>query len=253
MQVRPLAWMPRLTTAVLAAPVLAGVAGTILPGLGYLPALGGDAVDFAPWSALIASPGLARSAATSLFTGLAATAISLAFAVLILAGWSGTAQFRFIRRALSPILSIPHAAAAFGLAFLIAPSGWLVRGVSPWLTGWDAPPDWLVPGDPLGLTLIAGLVLKETPFLLLMMLSALAQVNAAQSVRVGLSLGYDCGTVWLKAVLPRIYPQIRKPVLAVLAYSISNIETAIILGPSTPPTLAVRVTEWMRSRISRSG
>ena len=33
-------------------------------------------------------------------------------------------------------MSVPHAAAAFGLVLLIAPSGFLVRLVSPGLTGW---------------------------------------------------------------------------------------------------------------------
>ena len=41
-----------------------------------------------------------------------------------------------------PVLAAPHAAIAIGLAFLIAPSGWLARWLSPWLTNWTLPPDW---------------------------------------------------------------------------------------------------------------
>ncbi|WP_111429249.1 ABC transporter permease subunit [Rhodobacteraceae bacterium DSL-40] len=241
-----LALAPAVTLGLIALPVLAGLAGTILPGLGLAPALGGTRLDLAPWAALLATPGLWRSAALSLGTGLAATVVSLALTTLILAAWHGTRPFRLIERALSPLLSVPHAAAAFGLAFLIAPSGWAVRAVSPWATGWQTPPDWLLPGDPLGLSLIAGLAAKEVPFLLLMSLAALPQADAARARRAALTLGYGPSTAWLKAVFPRIYPQIRLPVFAVLAFSLANVETALILGPSTPATLAVRLTQWMR-------
>ena len=52
------------------------------------------------------------------------------------------------------------------------PAGFLLRLVSPWLTGFARPPDWLIVHDPLGLTMIAGLVVKEVPFLFLVMLAA---------------------------------------------------------------------------------
>ena len=47
---------------------------------------------------------------------------------------------------------------AIGLAFLIAPSGWLLRLLSPWATGFEAPPPWPTTQDPWGLGLIAVLV-----------------------------------------------------------------------------------------------
>ena len=52
---------------------------------------------------------------------------------------------------LAPILSTPHSAIAIGLAFLIAPSGWIVRAFSPWLTGWTLPPDVATVGDAGGI------------------------------------------------------------------------------------------------------
>jgi putative thiamine transport system permease protein len=241
-----LRWVPRLTLALLALPVLAGLAGAVLPGLGWLPALGGDALDLAPWRALLDTPGLWRSAALSLWTGLAATALSLGATVLIFACLHGGRGFRLVERLLSPILSVPHAAAAFGLAFLIAPSGWIARALSPWATGWDTPPDLLILRDPWGLSLIGGLAAKEIPFLMLMTLAALPQAEAVRGRAVAQTLGYGRVTAWAKAVLPRVYPQIRLPVYAVLAYALSSVETALILGPSTPPTLAVRLTGWMR-------
>jgi putative thiamine transport system permease protein len=172
---RFLPWAPLLTLGVMLGPVLAGLLGTLAPALGYMPALGGTGVSLAAFEQLFAWPGLPRAVALSLGVGLAATAVSLAIVVLICAGWAGTRTFGMIERLLSPLLSVPHAAAAFGLAFLIAPSGWIVRGLSPWGTGWEQPPDLLILQDPAGLSLIFGLVTKEVPFLLLMTLAALSQ------------------------------------------------------------------------------
>ncbi|MEO1774151.1 MAG: ABC transporter permease [Pseudomonadota bacterium] len=227
-------------------PVLAGIAGTAAPAFGWLPALGGDGLSLRPWAELFATPGLGISVRLSLVTGLVATALSLAITLLIVAAFQGTRTFALIERLLSPLLSVPHAAAAFGLAFLIAPSGWIARAFSPWATGWERPPDLLIVSDPAGLSLIAGLVAKEVPFLLLMTLAALGQARAREARLTALTLGYGPLASWAKAVLPAVYPQIRLPVFAVLAYSMSVVDVAQILGPTTPPPLSVQLVEWMR-------
>ncbi|MBK5925849.1 ABC transporter permease, partial [Rhodobaculum claviforme] len=236
---------PALTLVLLAGPVLAGLAGVLAPALGWMPALGGTEVSLAPWRDLAAWPGLGASVRVTLVTGLASTAISLGVVVVFVAGWQGTRSFAAVVRLLSPLLSVPHAAAAFGLAFLIAPSGWIARVLSPALTGWERPPDWLTVNDPWGLALIAGLVVKEVPFLLLMTLAALGQADSLRSARVAQTLGYGRVAGWLKVVLPRVWPQLRLPVLAVLAYSLSVVDMALILGPTRPPTLAVQILTWM--------
>jgi len=234
-----------LTIAVLAFPVLAGVLGTLLPALGYLPALGGTQVSLAAFDALVSWPGFWPSVHLSVTVGFAATLISLAVVVLACAGLAQSRVFAVITGNLSILLSVPHAAAAFGLAFLIAPSGWVARMISPWLTGWDRPPDLLIVNDPAGLALLAGLVIKEIPFLFLMTLAALGQVRVTQSLATARALGYRPVTGWLKTVLPAVYAQIRLPVYAVLAFSMSVVDMAIILGPNTPPPLAVQVVRWM--------
>ncbi len=242
------AWLrlaPGLTIAVLLLPVGAGLVGVLSPAFGWLPALGGTSLSLEPWRALFAWPGLGGAVWLSLATGLGATALSLAITMMICAAWQGTRAFGVIERALSPLLSVPHAAAAFGLAFLIAPSGWIARALSPWATGWDQPPDILITQDPWGLSLMAGLVVKEVPFLLLMTLAALGQVPARRSVLVSQTMGYGRMAGWILTVFPRLYPQIRLPVYAVLAYSCSVIDVALILGPTRPSTLSVQVLEWL--------
>lgn len=228
-------------------PVAAGLWGTLLPAFGHLPAasLTGPSLD--PFRDLFGWGGLPRAVMLSLSTGLLATSVSLMIVVFVTAGWSGTRPFRALERLLSPLLSVPHAAAAFGLAFLIAPSGWLSRLISPGITGWDRPPDLLIVQDTWGLTMTAGLIVKEVPFLLLITLAALGQTDAHRSVTIAQALGYGRVTGWLKTVFPRVYAQIRPPVYVVLAYSMSVVDVAVILGPNTPPPLSVQIVKWMSS------
>lgn len=226
-------------------PVVAGVMGTLAPAFGYMPALGGHGISFTAFATLFDWPGITRASVLSVTTGIVATALSLLMVALICAAWSGSRAFRVIERMLSPLLSVPHAAAAFGLAFLIAPSGWIARATSPWLTGWDRPPDLLILQDPHGLSLIAGLVVKEVPFLLLMTLAALSQIRTQQARDTALALGYSPVTAWFKTVFPRVYAQIRLPVFAVLAFSMTVVDVSLILGPTTPTTLSVQILKWM--------
>ncbi|MEM1044744.1 MAG: ABC transporter permease [Pseudomonadota bacterium] len=240
-----MALFPPLLTIVLIVPVLAGLLGVLLPSFGYLPWLGFDRVSLDPWRSLLETPGLAWSVWLSLKSGLLAAALSLAVVALFLAAFHGTGPFRVARRFLSPLLSVPHAAAALGLAFLVAPSGWIMRLVSPELTGFERPPDYLVVHDAYGLTMTAGLVAKEIPFLFLMALAALPQIDFRRDLWIASSFGYGRIAGWLFVVFPQVYRQIRLPVFAVLAYSVSVVDVAIILGPTTPPPLAVRLVTWM--------
>lgn len=227
---------PRLTLALLCLPVLAGLAGTLIP------AFANDARGFRD---LLEWQGLARAAQLSVITGLGTTLVSLTITLLLVASLWGTRAFGAIQHLLAPLLSVPHAAAALGLAFLIAPSGWMARALSPWATGWTQPPDLLILNDPAGFALMLGLVSKEVPFLFLMALAALPQTDAARRMQVAQSLGAARIAAFAVAILPALYRQLRLPVYAVLAYSMTAVEMAMILGPTRPNTLSVQVVIWM--------
>ena len=214
---------------VLGLPVAAGLGFVFRSGIGNL-------------AQLLDWPGLPRAAMLSLVPGLMATAISLTLVLLIL-GLRPRA-FAVLERLLAPMLALPHAAAALGLAFLIAPSGWIARFLSPWATGWTAPPDWLTLNDPCGMALTLGLVLKETPFLLLVALG-LGTRTMERRRMVAATLGYGRAMGFLLAVWPGIYPQLRLPVLAVLVYAMTTVDMGLILGPGLPHPLAVQISLWM--------
>jgi putative thiamine transport system permease protein len=237
---------PPLAIFLLAGPIVAGLAGTILPAFGYLPALGGRGFTLGPLASLLGSPGIWTSVALSLGVGLATTAVSLLTVMLFVAGWSGSRTFARIQHLVSPLLSVPHAAVAFGLAFLIAPSGMLARIISPGLTGWAQPPNLLIVHDAAGLSMTAGLIVKEIPFLLLIALAALPQTDAARTRALAASLGYGAVAGFVHGTWPPLYRQMRLAVFAVIAFSTSVVDVAQILGPTTPAPLAVRLIEWMR-------
>lgn len=240
-----LAIAPTAAILVLAGPILIGLLATALPAFGYFPVLGGETFTLQPWRDLFAMPGLARSVAISLAAGLVTPAIALGAVAAFMAGWSQTRLFRSMQHLVSPLLSVPHAAAAFGLAFLLAPSGWLMRLVSPELTGFTRPPDWLIVHDGFGLTMMAGLIVKEMPFLFLIALAALPQTRPHEHTATATNLGYGRMAGFLHAVWPQLYPQMRLAVFAVIAYSSSVVDVAVILGPTQPAPLAVRLVSWM--------
>lgn len=233
-----------LVAAGLVLPILAGLWETGRAAFGYLPAIGAETLSIDPWRRLWSLPGFSTSLLLTLWTGFASTLLALAIATGFCAAVHGRMSAGQSARLLTPFLAAPHAALAIGLAFLIAPSGWIARVLSPWATGWDLPPDLATVRDPCGIALILGLLVKEVPFFLLVMLSALSQVPVRAHLAAGRALGYGRGVVWIKVIAPQVYPLIRLPVFVVLSFALSVVDMAIILGPSNPPTLAVAMTRW---------
>ena len=235
---------PMLTVAAFAVPIAFGLVGTLMPAFGYLPAIGGDRWSLDPWRVLRDAPGFSTSLQLTLVVGWASTLMSVLLALAVAGFLHHRAGAKRLGSWLTPLLAMPHSALAIGFAFLILPSGWLVRWVSPGLTGWTIPPDVGTVGAASGWPLIAALVMKETPFLLLMILGALNQVRAPAQIAAARAMGYGPVMAWFKVVLPQVYPQIRLPIYAVLAFSLSVVDVAIVLGPGNPPTLAVQAVRW---------
>ncbi len=227
------------------APILAGLWHSAGAALGHFPVLGKAGPSIGPLTELLAQPGFATALRLTLVTGFAATILSLLLAIALAAAITN-GPARIISRLLAPFLAMPHAAMAVGLAFMLAPSGWIARALAPFL-GWARPPDLASVNDAFGAALILGLVIKETPFLLLIILAALTQVPLRAHLNTAQSLGYGLGAIWVKVIVPQLWPLIRLPLYVVLIYNLSVIDMALILGPSNPPTAAVLIARMFSS------
>lgn len=220
------------------------LAASLVPTATGLIAAVGFGLDAAALSRVLSTPGIGLSIASTLWTGCIATVVALMLSHLAVA-LAATGRWRNRLNAMVlPLLAMPHLAIGIGLALVLAPSGLLLRAVSPWASGFELPPDWLIVNDPAGLSLMLGLVLKETCFLIMALVAALAQVPSERLLMQARTLGYGPLKSWLVAVAPLLQAQIRLPLAAVLVFGITNVELAIPLGPGLPPTFPVLLWRW---------
>ena len=205
--------------------------------------------DISAWQSLWRDPQTEHAWRMTVWTGLAST----------LAAWWTVAHVlahAFVRQtltrwvaALPAWLATPHAALAIGLVLWLSPSGWALRLVSPSLTGLEAPPPWLTTQDPWGLGLIFALWLKEVPFLLWLAATQLQRDDVRRrwqaEAAVAQTLGRTPQQAFAQVVWPQLAPRLRWPLLAVLAYGLTVVDMALIIGPASPPTLAVLSWQWL--------
>lgn len=233
---------------------LLGLGGPLLLGLGALllgalpvsaPLVFGNG-SYPDWQALLLAPGLLRAVLLTGWIALASTLLGFALLCALLAhGWGSAALTRLSGR-LSPLLALPHVAFAVGLAFMLAPSGWLLR-LPAQLFNWSQPPDWQTLRDPLGCGLIVVLLLKELPFLLLMALARLPEQAINRQLMVGRSLGFAPAQIWWRLLIPSLWPVMRLPLAAVAAYGCGVVDLPLLLGPDAPPVLAQQLWLWSQS------
>ncbi len=202
------------------------------------------------WAALWQHPSVPGALLRSLGTGLAATALALGGSAHIVGHAFVSARWTRWQAWLAPLLAVPHAAFAIAMLALLAPSGWVLRALSPWATGWDTPPPWPSTQDPWGMGLVWILVCKETPFLLWAASAQLGRADVAPRLRRELqlarTLGYSQAQAWWRVGWPQLLPRLTMPVLAVLAYNLTVVDVAWIAGPTAPPTLAVLAWQWLQ-------
>ncbi len=223
------------------APTIPGVVGVLLSALSYVPPLGLRELSLEGFYDVFRWNGVKQSVTLTIFTSLSSSYLAcfITFAILQ-AGWN-TKYRKWIEKSLSPLLAIPHVAFAIGFAFLFSSTGMLARVIEP--LSEESRFSFLV-NDPYGIGLTVALALKEVPFLLLMSLAVISQLQLDHAYKAATSLGYSNAQFWWKCVLPQWLTRIRFPLLAVIAYSTSVVDMSLILGPTNPPTFAVLVWQW---------
>lgn len=227
--------------------LLAALAG--LPMGWALWAAASQAFDAQAWHALWADPQTLRAWGLTLWTGLASTALVwFTVARLLTSGFIRQQLARWLAQ-VPALLATPHAAMAIGLVLWLSPSGWVLRLVSPGLTSFDVPPPWPTTQDPWGLGLILALWLKEVPFLLWVAATQIQREDLRRrwqaEYAVAQTLGRTPAQAFAQVVWPQLAPRLRWPLLAVLAYGLTVVDMALIIGPVSPPTLTVLAWQWL--------
>ena len=228
-------------------PIIFGFIGFFLPSFGYFPILGKSEFNLNYFYISFNIAGISKSIILSLFTGLGSTLLALFFSQVILLYFFKTRAYNYIKIIISPLIALPHITMAIGLIFLFSPSGLFFRLFSPWLTGFDRPPNFFIIPDEYGFFLILGLILKEIPFFILVSLSAIQQFSARQIFDLGKSLQNSNFSSWCILIFPLIYKKIRLVIFIVIAFTASVVDMSLILAPSTPSTLAIRILRIYQS------
>jgi putative thiamine transport system permease protein len=229
----PWRWLSALPVLLIFGPVLPGLYWAVNPAL-----------DPAVWQSLWFDGQWAQALRSTLVSSVIGTVLACGMAALLATLHYPSQLWMSLQRRLPLLLSVPHAAFALGLFFLIAPSGWLARAVAHFAQ-WTSPPDWVTVQDPYGLSLALALAIKESWFLLWVLAAVLGEQAVSRQMVMGRSLGYSRTQTWLLILWPQLLPRLKWPVMAVFAYGLSVVDMAIILGPGTPPTLAVLIWRWL--------
>ncbi|AOV96907.1 ABC transporter permease [Edwardsiella hoshinae] len=206
----------------------------------WLPLQQGHLAD--AWQQLRHWPALGHSLALSLLSSLGASWGALVLGLAL----AGRTLQRRRRHRLIPalLLAAPHIALATGLLMLLAPTGLLWRLLAP-LFAWRQPPDLALPNDPYALSLMLLLLLKETPFFYLLALAQAERCGAMQQLGVAAALGYPPRQGWWRIVVPQLLPGLRLPMFCVLAFSLSALDLALLLGPQRPYLFAQLLWQWI--------
>jgi putative thiamine transport system permease protein len=233
-----------LTIIICFIPLIPGLGGLFLSAFSYIPGINLVTISLSGFIHLFDWPGLQQSIITTILIGVASTFLSAFFAFSILQSCWNTKWWKKVENLLAPILALPHVAFAVGFAFLFTPSGFFARLLSELFNGFSCDSCSLIK-DQYGMGLILGLTLKEIPFLIFMSIPILKQLNINGTLISAQSLGYSTAQAWQKIIFAQWLPKIRFTLFAVMAYSLSVVDIALIIGPTTPPTLPVLIWQWL--------
>lgn len=215
--------------AVLVVGVLLGAAvvGMVRTSLGVTRREGWAAADLGAYRALLSDPAFWESVAFTLRIALVATLASAALGLALAAALRRCGPVTRLLAALP--VPVPHLVAAVVAVVWLGPGG-----VADRLLG-GLPVDLV--RDPAGLGVTLVYVAKETPFLALLVLASWTPAVAArEEAAATLGAGPVRRMAWV------VWPAVRAPLVAgaaaVAAFVIGALEVPLVIGPTSPETLA---------------
>jgi putative spermidine/putrescine transport system permease protein len=220
------AWAPALPALVVIGALFGGaLLGAARTSVEVDP-LGGGGFGLAAWRQALADPAFWRAARFTAWTALAGTALAVVLAV----GAAVALRGRRWARALAtlPVL-VPHLLVAVVAVLWLGPGGLADRALG------GLPFDVVRAGSGAGIILVY--VVKEVPFLALLLL---ATWNEAVTTREEAAAVHGAGP--LARLVLVVLPALKLPLVigttVVAAYLLGSFEVPLLLGPTSPDTLA---------------
>ena len=233
---RSSAWAAFPAVLVLGSLTIGAVAGVVNASLRPGAIVGGD-YSFDAWTEVIADESFRSSIWFTFRTASVATIISVILAVPLafsLRHFTGS----FARTAISTAVPVPHLVAASVIVTWIGPGGLLDR------VGLEIP----IVGSRFGWGIIAVYVLKEVPFLVLLVHASLTK-QLERREAASQSLGAGLLRRWWTVTIPGIAQPLILGSLLVTAFVVGSTEVPAVIGPLQPEA----ITNWSITRIRLRG
>ncbi len=233
-----------LAGILLGLPILVGVGYSVAGALGLV----GNAAP-GGLQRVLGDTQVLRSVVLSLWIAMVGTAGATIGAVLLALAFEGSAPLDRFARAIGTLpLPVPNLAAAVAMLLLLTQSGWLARlAMQVRLIASPAQFPALV-YDPNGLGIIAAVIWKELPFLLLVALS-LQSLQSLQSLRgsaltaAARTLGATRWQATRRITLPLLLRGMAPSIVAVFVFVLGSLELPLVLAPSSPLPLPLLIQE----------
>lgn len=197
--------------------------------------LPGQPATLAAWRRVLADPGFHEAALFTLGLAVVATAVSVLLAVPI-------AALLRNRRAVQVLVTLPvllpHLLVAVVVVLWLGPGGLVDRLVA------GLPQ---VVRAPSGLGIVLVYVLKEVPFLVLLLLTVWDD-GVQRRVEVAATLGVSPTRALLAVVLPAVRAPLVLGATVVMAFVIGFLHVPAVVGPTDPVTVPVYAVEATRVR-----
>ncbi len=235
-----------IITFLILCPLFYGIGGVVAGSLGYFPNVSND-LSFHFFEEIIELPGIKKSIYLTLFVGFVSTFISLLLSQIILSKLYDTKFYKYIFKIIAPLIAFPHVIMAVGISYLFSSSGLVFRLYHSYILDHDRPQNTNLFPDDFGFFLILGLILKETPFFLLMSINSLSQFSAKNFFDIGKTFHEIKFNSWLFFIFPQIYNKLKVCIIIVIIYSASVVDMAFILAPSTPSTISIRIIDLFQT------
>ena len=183
-----------------------------------------------------------ESAAFTVMVGVVSTALSGVLALLLVSWWHQNRSSSPSITLYSVVIGVPHLAWAAALFLWLSQSGLVARMVTE-VGLIDQPADFpILVADNGGLGLIIHYVTKETPFIFVASVAALAARSSDLNTAAA-SLGANMVNRARFVTWPLVRPAILGSMLISFAFVLHSVEAPALLGASQPRMLAVVAAE----------